>query len=109
MYNSHIRSKMEHATLIWNPTGKKEINKIEGIQSNFISMIKGMEDLDYHQRLEKLDMYSLERRRERFLIINAWEQLEDEKRNVLGLTSGTNGRKKMIKNSHNSLKYSGKV
>ena len=56
-----------------------------------------MEDLDYHQRLKKLDMYSLERRRERFLIINAWEQLEDEKRNVLGLTSGSNGRKRMIK------------
>ena len=30
-------------------------------------------------------------------MINAWEQLEDEKRNVLGLTSGTNGRKRMIK------------
>ena len=97
MYNSYIRSKMEHASLVWNPMGKDEIDKIEGIQRNFTSKIKGMEDLDYHQRLKKLDMYSLERRRERFLIINAWEQLEDEKRNVLGLTSGSNGRKRMIK------------
>jgi len=97
MYNSYIRSKLEHASLVWNPMGKEEIDKIEGIQRNFTSKIKGMEDLDYHQRLKKLDMYSLERRRERFLIINSWEQLEDEKRNVLSLKSGTNGRKGMIK------------
>merc|ERR1712243_515588 len=97
MYNSYIRNKLEHVSLVWNPMGKEEIDKIEGIQRNFTSKIKGMEDLDYHQRLKKLDMYSLERRRERFLIINAWEQLEDEKRNVLGLTSRSNGRKRMIK------------
>ena len=56
-----------------------------------------MEDLDYHQRLKKLRMYSLERRRERFLIINAWEQLEDVMRNILGLTTGEDGRKILIK------------
>ena len=88
---------MEHPCLIWNPTGKDEIDKIEEIKRNFTSKLKGMEDLDYHQRLKKLDIYSLERRRERFLISNAWEQLEDEKKIVLGLTSGTNGRKRMIK------------
>merc|ERR1711942_590018 len=87
---------MEHASLIWNPMGK-EIDNVEGIQQNFTSKIRGMEDIDYHQRLKKLGMYSLERRRERFLIIKAWEQLEDEKKNVLGLKTGTTGRRRMIK------------
>ena len=30
----------------------------------------------YHERIKDLELYSLERRRERFLIINAWQQLE---------------------------------
>ena len=36
-------------------------------------------------------MYSLERRRERYLIINAWQQIEDEKKNILKLETGNSG------------------
>ena len=32
--------------------------------------------MDYHERIKDLELYSLEMRRERFLIINAWQQLE---------------------------------
>ena len=39
MHNSYIKSKMEHASLVWNPMGKDEIDKIEGIQRNFTSKI----------------------------------------------------------------------
>merc|ERR1712240_137859 len=53
-----------------------------------INKIKGMENLNYHERLIKLNLYSLERRRERFMIINAWEQLEGIKENVLRLQTG---------------------
>ena len=41
--------------------------------------------MDYHQRLRKLKMYSLERRRERYLIIYGWQQIEGIKENVLKL------------------------
>ena len=30
-----------------------------------------------YERIKDLELYSLERRRERFLIINAWQQLEE--------------------------------
>merc|ERR1711917_209335 len=53
-----------------------DIDKLDRIQKNYTSKIKGMENLNYHERLIKLNLYSLERRRERFMIINAWEQLE---------------------------------
>ena len=39
--------------------------------------------MNYHQRLKKLELYSLERRRERFMIINAWQRIEGLKENVL--------------------------
>ena len=51
-----------------------------------------MEELDYHERLKKLNLYSLERRRERYLIIYGWQQLEKIKENVLRLTANKSRR-----------------
>ena len=56
-----------------------------------MSKIEGIEKLNYHQRLKRLRMYSMERRRERYLIINAWQQIENEKENILKLKTGNNG------------------
>ena len=53
--------------------------------------------MNYHERLKKLNLYSLERRRERFMIINAWEQIEGIRENVLKLETGTIGRRRCIK------------
>ena len=33
--------------------------------------------MDYHERLEKLKLYRMERRRVRFFIINAWQQTQN--------------------------------
>ena len=46
-----------------------------------------MGKLDYHERLKKLNLYSLERRRERYMIIYGWQQLEEKRENVLKLTA----------------------
>ena len=63
MYNLLIRSKMEHGSLVWNQMGKEDIDKLKEIQRSFTSKIRGIEDLDYHQRLRKWVMYSLKRKR----------------------------------------------
>ena len=55
-----------------------------------------MEDLDYHERLKELKLYSLERRRDRYFIIYGWQQLEGLKENVLKLKSSWNGRDRRI-------------
>ena len=99
MFNSYIRSKLDYCSLVWNPHKREEIDKIEGVQRNFTSKIKGLEQLDYHGRLKKLGLYSLERRRERFLIINAWQQLEGEKENVLKLKTGKEGRRRCLRSA----------
>ena len=91
MFNSYVRSRLEYCSLVWNPWKKEDIDKIERVQKNFTSKIEGLEKLNYHQRLKRLKMYSMERRRERYLIINAWQQLENEKENILKLETGNNG------------------
>ncbi|CAL4086342.1 unnamed protein product [Meganyctiphanes norvegica] len=75
MFNTYIRSRLEYCRLVWSPSHQKDINKIERVQRNFTSKIEEMEQLNYHQRLKKLNLYSLERRRKRYLIINSWQQI----------------------------------
>ena len=58
MFNTYIKSKMEN----W-------IYELEKIQKSFTSKINGMNELDYHGRLKKINFNSQERRRERFMII----------------------------------------
>ncbi|CAL4066012.1 unnamed protein product, partial [Meganyctiphanes norvegica] len=85
-----------------------EINKLERIQENFTSKIYGLDQLDYHQRLKKLNLYSLERRRERYLIINAWQQIEGLTENVLGLKARRLGRSRRIVSAKISIGINGK-
>ena len=90
---------MEYCSLIWNPQKKEDIDRLERIQKNFTSKISGLEEMNYHERLKRLGIYSLERRRERFLIINAWQQLEGIKENALKLETGREGRRRCIKST----------
>ena len=48
--------------MIWNPVMQEDIDKIERVQISFIAKIRGLEEVNYHKRLEILKMYSLERR-----------------------------------------------
>ena len=55
-----------------------------------------MEELNYHERLRKLNLYSLERRRERYVLIYGWQQLEGIRENVLRLTASGGRRERRI-------------
>ena len=55
--------------------------------------------MDYHKILEVLKTYSLERKRERFFIINAWQKIEGKKENILGLETGRVERRRCIESA----------
>ena len=94
MFNAYIKSKLEYCCIVWSPVKQEYINELEDIQKIFTKKIDGMEGLNYHERLKKLNMYSLERRRDRYLIIYGWQQIENIKENILKLElSGRNGRR----------------
>ena len=96
MFNTYIKSKLEYCCIVWSPVQQTYINELEKIQKTFTSKINGMEGLDYHERLKELDMYSLERRRDRYFIIYGWQQIEGLKENVLDLKTSWIGTSRRI-------------
>ena len=64
---------VEYGSIIWSPYKKCEISQLEGIQRTYTSKLQGLEDLNYHQRLRELKIYSLERRRERYDILYSYK------------------------------------
>ena len=64
---------LEYLSPIWTPHKTGEIEDIESVQRSFTAKIEGLEDYNYHQRLQKLNLYSLQRRRERYVLIHAFK------------------------------------
>ena len=61
--------KPEYCCQLWNPWKAKDIQAIEAIQLTFTYKITGAQDLNYWERQHELKLYSLQRRRERYIII----------------------------------------
>jgi hypothetical protein len=75
LYKSMVRSKLEYCCPVWDPPKITDIQAIETVQRQFTRRISGLKDLDYWERLKKLKIMSLQRRRERYSIIQVWKIL----------------------------------
>lgn len=73
LYKSLIRSHLENGCPLWNPQSISDITKLEVVQKNFISKIYELRNLDYWEKLEKLNLRSLQRRRERYCLVHMWK------------------------------------
>ena len=75
LFNALARSVLEYCPEIWNPHKVKDIVCIEQVQRTFTAKIRGVSHLNYWERLSFLKIYSLQRRRERLMIIVVWKIL----------------------------------
>ena len=73
LYKSLIRCKVEYCCPLWNPSKISDIQTLENVQREFTRRISGLQDHDYWERLIKLKLLSLQRRRERYSIIQVWK------------------------------------
>ena len=100
LWKSVVLPKLEYCSQLWSPASKGDILKLELIQRQYVRKIKLNHNFDYWDRLSALNLYSLERRRERYRIIYTWKVAEglvpnisiDESRKIKTYYSSRYGR-----------------
>ncbi len=63
MFQTYVRPRLEYGTQVWNSHFNMDIDKIERIQRSFTKRIPNLVNLTYPQRLENLELLTLETRR----------------------------------------------
>ena len=82
LWKSLIQHHAEYCSQLWSPSKTGSIQSIELLQKNYFKQIHGLSSLSYWEMLKKLNIYSLERRRERYRIIYTWKILEKQVPNL---------------------------
>ena len=73
LYTSLVRSKLEYGNLIWGPFYKEDAKTVEKVQKRATKSIPTLKQLDYTDRLRKLNLPSLQHRRRRGDMIYAYK------------------------------------
>ena len=82
LFKSLVISRLDYASQLWSPHKISQITQIEKVQRSFTKQISGLRDLSYHERLQTLKLYSLQRRKERYCIILIWKIIENKSQAV---------------------------
>ena len=73
LYNSYVRAHLEYCIQSWSPYLRKDIDCLERVQKRATKLVEGMKKLSYPERLRKLKMTTLERRRLRGDMIETYK------------------------------------
>ena len=75
LYKAFVRPHLEYCVQAWRPALQKDIKKLEGVQRAFTRVFPNLRQLAYDSRLHQLDLFSLERRRLRGDLIEAFKMM----------------------------------
>ena len=71
-----MRPHLEYAVQFWSPSLRKDIERLEAVQARATKLIPSIRHLGYVRRLERLNLYLLEKRRLRGQLIETFKMLK---------------------------------
>ena len=73
LYTTFVRPHIEYAQSVWSPHLMKHVKQLENVQIRATAQVDGMKNMEYSERLKKLDLPTLVYRRERGDMIEVWK------------------------------------
>ena len=57
LYKTLVRLHLEYCVQFWLPHYQKDVDALERVQKRFPRILPGLEDMDYEERLNKLEFF----------------------------------------------------